>query len=206
MQSLATNYATSSFLPLRNQYYRNLYCQNFSDNKIVKDVTCLPADGTLVSNTSPCPNCKLETDELLRLFSVIGTPEFLERSNSILLSNSNIATRPDQSYLSLLSGDEIETTVVARSSFNGFSSGNQVQHPLKLEKLRQNAMYDLPFWNPKLSRTRSWEEQGRGGPESSQIQSSKGSISSRLGFVQYARSLQPFKMNAQNVLATQSRV
>lgn len=156
------------------------------------------ADDMTGSGLAGGPTCKLETNELLRLFSLIGTPEFLERSKSILASSSRKVTKPDQSFNSFLSvgGNHIITTKEPKQVI--LSSMTQTGQFSSLERSTQKTISNLP-WQSQFRELRPLGLKGLEGNEPYPQSASKISSSVTLGFSEYASSGHPFRPTKLNL-------
>ncbi|KAG1371457.1 putative Bromodomain-containing protein 1 [Cocos nucifera] len=144
------------------------------------------------------PNRKLETNELLRLFSLIGTPQFLERSKITLASNSSKVTKPDQSFNSFLSGEGAHTVTTEEPKQVVLSSMIQTGQCWRLEQTRRTSMSNLPSWKSQLSELKPLGQKRLAGPEPCLRLASKTSSSITLGFSEYASSGHPFRQSTLN--------
>nr|CAD1833104.1 unnamed protein product [Ananas comosus var. bracteatus] len=191
---VASGSATPNFLTNFDRYFGNFSslgsttAETNSTSFRGKDISPNGTDNAIVPNTIEPLNKKLETDELLRLFCLIGTPEFFKRSKSIFDSSSSTENKPEQSFKALLGVND------------GCSSKNP-EKPSNLEQLKQTATSNSPTWNSRLKDSRTGKRKGTSEPEPDPSPFRKGMLPSHLGFGQYARSIQPFQIRSQNPFA-----
>lgn len=147
------------------------------------------ADGEVLKNLS----CELHTDELLRVFSEIGKPQFLERDKANMSQNTEQNNREKEGFTLPSKVGELQSKSAATSdpssSRISLLAGEAQQQFSEQEQHKcTNPHYDLSFWKSKLN-----ESTHETYPRSS---SKSGSTSGAMGFSQYANSgSNPFKPN-----------
>lgn len=191
---------TTSFLPEIARFFGDSRLPSSSTGE--KAPTIFSADDMPDPGLVGGPNCKLETNELLRLFSLIGTTDFLESSKSILASSSSKVPKPDQSFDSFRSVGGTHPVTTEEPKQVVLSSVTRTGQCSRLEQPGQKSISKLPSWQSQLSKLKQPGQKGLAGPEPCPHSASKTSSSIPLGFTEYASSANPFRPSTLNTFCS----
>jgi len=153
--------------PLHFGSSNSLVSNNYGPSSAsVSTTNCSAVDDHHVSDKFEYQACKLQTDELLTLFSLIGTPEFLQRS---LASSSKQDLDSKRGFSPFPQGGMGATQ-------SGVDSMKQIdQHSnFKPEVPNSRAINEVSIWQPRLTGSKPWKERELTGPEEKEASPSAG--------------------------------
>lgn len=140
------------------------------------------ADGEVLKS----PSCELQTDELLRVFSQIGTPQFVESDKKIISQSLQQITREkDGLALALEEAEQQRKSATPSDSSSSrevslMAGTGQQPQPSQQEQYKCTAShFDLAFWKSELNESKHGACPG--------LSSQAGSTSGVTGFSQYAK-------------------